>query len=146
MPKETKPKGVCDGDTPLTPITAKERRKLDKSIKQKYDRFRRRYPEVHGKVVDFITHSTEDGTLYFSVRFKDKTDFSLRYACDMFVVGADFCDFKTGDFEMIREYMRPIPRQRLHAARNRHSEFSDSKESVGGVCEDHCSGIRTESY
>jgi len=48
--------------------------------------------------------------LYFSVRFKDKTDFSLRYACDMFVVGADFCDFKTGDFEMLRDYMRPIPR------------------------------------
>jgi hypothetical protein len=77
---------------------------------EEYDRFRRRYPEVHGKVVDFITHSIEDGTLYFSVRFKDKTDFSLRYACDMFVVGADFCDFKTGDCEMIREYMKPIPR------------------------------------
>lgn len=62
------------------------------------------------EVVDFIGHSIEDGTLYFSVRFKDKTDFSLRYACDMFVVGADFCDVKTGDYEMIREYMRPIPR------------------------------------
>jgi hypothetical protein len=49
-----------------------------------------------------------DGTLYVSVRFKDKTDFSLRYACDMFVVGADICDMKTGDYEMIREYMRPI--------------------------------------
>jgi hypothetical protein len=73
MPKKTKPKAVCDGDTPLTPITAKERRKLEKSIKKKYDRFRMRYPEVHGKVVDFITHSIEDGTLYFSVRFKDKT-------------------------------------------------------------------------
>src|SRR6266404_5138817 len=110
MPKKTKPKAVCDGDSSLTPITAKERRKIAKSIKKKYDGFRRRYPEVHGKVVDFITHSIEDGTLYFSLRFKDKTDFSLRYACDMFVVGADFCDFKTGDFEMIREYMRPIPR------------------------------------
>src|SRR3981081_509705 len=110
MPKKTKPKAECDWDTPLTPIMAKERRELDKSIKKKYDRFRRRYPEVHGRVVDFITHSIEDGTLYFTVRFKDKTDFSLRYACDMFVVGADFCDFKTGDFEMIHEYMRPIPR------------------------------------
>jgi hypothetical protein len=109
MPKKTKPKAVCDGDTPPAPITAKERRKIAKSIKKKYDGFRGRYPEVHGKVVDFITHSIEDGTLYFSVRFKDKTDFSLRYACDMFAVGADFCDFKTGDFEMIREYMRPIP-------------------------------------
>jgi hypothetical protein len=37
MPKQIKPKAV-------------ERRKLDKSIKKKYDRFRRRYPEVHGKV------------------------------------------------------------------------------------------------
>jgi hypothetical protein len=26
------------------------------------------------------------------------------------VVGAGFCDFKTGDFEMIREQMRPISR------------------------------------
>ncbi len=66
MPKKTKPKAVCDGDTPLTPITAKERRKLAKSIKKKYQGYRRRYPEVHGKVVDFITHSIEDGTLYFS--------------------------------------------------------------------------------
>jgi hypothetical protein len=124
MPKKTRPKTVCGRDTPLTPITAKERRKLDKSIKKKYDRFRRRYPEVHGKVVDFITHSIEDGTLYFSVRFKDKTDFSLRYACDMFVVGADFCDFKTGDFEMIREYMRP-DRQTLasHFRNQSHSEM-----------------------
>jgi len=110
MPKKTKSKAVSDGDTRLTPITTKERRKLDKSIKKKYARLRRRYPEVHGEVVDFISHSIEDGTLYFTVRFKDKTDFSLRYACDMFAVGADFCDLKTGDSEMIREYMRPIPR------------------------------------
>ena len=110
MPKKRKPKVASTGDTRLTPITEKERRNLDERIKKKYDRFRRRYPEIHGKVVDFITHSIEDGTLYFTVRFKDKTDFSLRYACDMFVVGADFCDFKTGDFETLREYMRPIPR------------------------------------
>jgi hypothetical protein len=110
MSKKRKPKAVCDGDTPLSPITAKVRRRIAKSIKKKYDGFRRRYPEVHGKVVDFITHSIEDGTLYLSVRFTDKTDFSLRYACDMFVVGADFCDFEKGDFEVIREYMKPIPR------------------------------------
>jgi hypothetical protein len=108
MPK--KPKIVWVGSTPITPISAKERRKINKSIKKRSERLRRRYPEVRGKVVDFISHSIEDGTLYISVRFKDKTDFSLRYACDMFVVGADICDVKTGDYEMIREYMRPIPR------------------------------------
>jgi hypothetical protein len=110
MPKKRKPKAASVGDTPLTPITAKERKELHKSIKKKYARLRKRYPEVHGRVVDFITHSIEDGTLYFSVRFKDKTDFSLRYACDMVVVGAEFGDFRTGDFAMIHEYMRPIPR------------------------------------
>jgi hypothetical protein len=55
MPKKRKPKIASAGNTPPTPITAKERRELDKSIKKKYDRFRRRYPEVHGRVVDFIT-------------------------------------------------------------------------------------------
>src|SRR5256885_9773516 len=110
MPKKKKPKAVLVDGIPIKPISPAEHRRLKSRIKKKYDRFRRRYPEVHGKVVDFITHSIEDGTLYFSVRFKDKTDFSLRYACDMFVVGADFCDFKTGDFEMIHEYMKPIPR------------------------------------
>jgi hypothetical protein len=79
MPKKRKPKVASTEDTPLTPITAKERRNLDKRFMKKYDRFRR-YPEIHGKVVDFITHSIEDGTLHFTVRFKDKTDFSLRYA------------------------------------------------------------------
>src|ERR1700691_1176415 len=108
MPK--KRRVVWVGGSPITPVSAKERRKIDKSITRRLKRLRKRYPEVHGKIVDFISHSLEDGTLYFTVRFKDKTDFSLRYACDMFVVGADFCDVKTGDFEMIREYMRPISR------------------------------------
>lgn len=108
MPK--KPKVVWVGSTPITPISAKERRKLDKRAKKRYERLRKRYPEVRGKVVDFISHSIENGTVYFTVRFKDKTDFSLRYACDMFVVGADLCDVKTGDYKIIREYMRPISR------------------------------------
>jgi hypothetical protein len=69
-----------------------------------------KYPEVHGKVVDFITHTIDDGTLYFTVRFMDQTSFCVRYACDMFAVGAELSDWQTGDFHIIREYMRPIPR------------------------------------
>ncbi|MGH9686527.1 MAG: hypothetical protein ACRD5K_05485 [Candidatus Acidiferrales bacterium] len=110
MAKKKKPKVVWVGSTPVTPISAKEHKRLNGAIKKRYERFRRKYPEVRGKVVDFITQSIEDGTLYIGIRFKDKTDFSLRYACDMFIVGADICDVKTGDYEMIREYMRPIPR------------------------------------
>jgi hypothetical protein len=44
MPKKRKPKAVCDEDRPLTPITAKERREIRKSIKKKYDGFRREIP------------------------------------------------------------------------------------------------------
>jgi len=97
-------------DTPITPITAKQSRELDRRIQKRKERLRKRYPEVHGRVVDYITHSIDDGTLFFSVVFKDKTNFSLRFACEMFIVGADFGDTRTGDLEIVREYMKPILR------------------------------------
>jgi hypothetical protein len=95
---------------PITPIPPKERKKLQELMKKRLKMRRKRYPEVRGKVVDFISHSIDDGTLCMSVCFKDKTIFSLRYACDMFIVGADVSDWKTGNYEIIREYMKPIPR------------------------------------
>jgi len=70
----------------------------------------RRYPGVQGKVVDYISHSIDDGTLCVNVCFKDKTLFSFRFACDISMVGADLSDWKTGNYEMIREYIKPIPR------------------------------------
>jgi hypothetical protein len=94
----------------MTRITAKVRKEIEKRSKQREERLRRKYPEVHGKVVDFIAHTIDDGTLYFTVRFEDQTSFCLRYACDMFAAGADFSDWCSGDFHIIREYMKPIPR------------------------------------
>jgi hypothetical protein len=70
----------------------------------------RRYPGVQGKVVDYISHSIDDGTLCVNVCFTDKTLFSLRFACDIFITVADMSDWTTGNYEMIREYMKPIPR------------------------------------
>jgi hypothetical protein len=93
----------------MTRITAEERRAIEKRSKQREARLRRKYPEVHGKVVDFITHTIDDGTLYFTVRFTDKTSFCLRYVSEMFVVSADLSDWQSGDFHIIREYMKPIP-------------------------------------
>jgi hypothetical protein len=52
----------------------------------------------------------DDGTLYFTVRFTDQTSFCVRYAWDMFAVGAELSDWQSGDFHIIREYMKPIPR------------------------------------
>jgi hypothetical protein len=39
---------------------------------------RRKYPEVRGKVVDYISHSIDDGVLCMNVCFKDETLFSYR--------------------------------------------------------------------
>jgi hypothetical protein len=108
MPK--KPKIVWVGTTPVTPLTSKERKKLHKLMKRRLDIRRRKYLEVRGKVVDYISHSIDDGILCMNVCFKDKTLFSFRFACDMFIVGADLSDWKTGNYDIIREYMEPIPR------------------------------------
>ncbi len=70
----------------------------------------RRYPDLQGKVLDYVSHSIDDGTLCVNVCFSDKTLFSLRFACDISIVSADLSDWKTGNYEMIREYMKPIPR------------------------------------
>ena len=109
-PGPKKPEVVCDGSTPVTRITPQKLKKLHKLMKKRLAMRRKKYPEVHGKVVDYITHSIDDGTLYFAVWFKDKTGFSLRYACDMFVVSADFTDWNTGNEKIIRRYMKPIPK------------------------------------
>ena len=87
-----KPKVVWVGSTPITPITAKEHRELAKRIRKRREKLRKVYPEVHGKVVDYISHSIDDGTLCMSVCFKDKTIFSFRFACEIFIVGADLSD------------------------------------------------------
>jgi hypothetical protein len=107
-----KPKLVWVGSTPVTPITAKQSRELDRRLQKRKEQLRKRYPEVHGRVVDYVSHSIDDRTLFVNVAFKDKTNLSLRFACEMFIVGADFMDTRTGDLEVVREYMKPILRQR----------------------------------
>jgi hypothetical protein len=47
---------------------------------------------------------------FASTSFMDKTLFSLRFACDIFITVADMSNWKTGNYEMIREYMKPIQR------------------------------------
>jgi hypothetical protein len=53
----------------MAPMTPKERRQMERRNKQRAKRLRGKYPEVHGKVVDFIAHTIDDGTLYFTVPF-----------------------------------------------------------------------------
>jgi hypothetical protein len=48
--------------------------------------------------------------IFTVVFYKDKTNFSLRFGCAIFIAGADFGDMRTGDLEIVREYVKPILR------------------------------------
>jgi hypothetical protein len=105
-----KRKIVRVGIMPITPIPIKERKQIAKQLEKEREHLRNMYPEIHSKVVDFITHGVSDGVLYVSVRFKDNTNLSIRNAAEMFVVGVDLSDWQTGNMDIIREYIKPIPR------------------------------------
>jgi hypothetical protein len=101
-----KPKVVMLDGIAVTPITPEERKELDEALKKGHEKLRDRYREVHGKAVDWISHSVEEGSLYVNIRFKDKTDFSLQFSLQIVIDGIDLSDMKTGDCEFIRRYYK----------------------------------------
>jgi hypothetical protein len=46
-----------DREHAITPITDKKSRKIDKSIRKRREKLRQCYPEVYGKVVDYISRT-----------------------------------------------------------------------------------------
>src|ERR1700722_17518595 len=86
----------------VTPAGRKERVKIAKRLTKRYERLREKYPEVHGKVVDFVTRPRTERW------FTDKTELTLRYRIRMLASGAVLFDVKTGDLDLIRRYIRPI--------------------------------------
>jgi len=103
---EKKSKVMMVDGIPIKPISAAESRRLEKRIKKRHEKLRRRYPEVHGKKVDWISHGYEEGYLYFNVRFTDGKNFSISCSPAIVTDFVDFSDMKTGDDVIIREYYR----------------------------------------
>jgi len=66
----------------------------------------RRYSGLHGKVVDWVEHSFEEGLLYLHVRFTDKTELCWRIATRMMIEEGDLSDWKSGDFKQLRVFVR----------------------------------------
>src|SRR5258706_9546633 len=106
MPKKKKTEAVMVDGIPIKPISPAEHMRLDRRIKKKYEKLRRRYPEVHGKKVDWISHWHEEGYLSFNVRFTDGKNFSILCSPTIVTNIVDFSDVKTGDSVIIREYYR----------------------------------------
>src|SRR5712664_1298557 len=101
-----KPKTVRVGDIEVTPVTAAEHRAIDRKIKKRYARLRKRYKEIRGKKVDWISHSYEEGSLYVGVRFMDGTYFSLDFSPQIVTEGVEFSDMSTGDEKLLKVYYR----------------------------------------
>jgi|SRR5579859_2062562 len=99
-------KAAQEGEITVTRITAKERRRINKKIKRRHQQLRNKYCQIHGKVVDWISHSFEEGSLYVSIRFKDKTEFSLQFSPQIVTDSIDLSDIHTSNSKIIREYYR----------------------------------------
>jgi len=68
---------------------------------------RRRYRGVEGKSVEYIETSFDHDYKYVSVRFEDKTCFTLSLRSDIFPHVVGLYDLATGDSKVIREYVIP---------------------------------------
>lgn len=66
----------------------------------------RQYRGLHGKVVDWVEHKFEEGLLYIHVRFVDKTELCWRIATCMTIEEGDLSDWKSGDFNQLRVFVR----------------------------------------
>jgi len=106
MMRKKKQKIVWVGNTPVTPWTAEEHRRIARRIRARQEKLRRKYKEVRGKNVDWVSHSIEDGCLYFTVRFMDKTALHLQVSSAVVVEGLELSDWTTGDDKVLRTYYR----------------------------------------
>ncbi|HJZ66166.1 MAG TPA: hypothetical protein VKD70_17710 [Candidatus Acidoferrum sp.] len=61
---------------------------------------------MHGKVVEWVEHKFEEGSLYIHVRFTDKTELSWRIVTRMAIEEADLADWTSGDFKQLRVFVR----------------------------------------
>jgi hypothetical protein len=64
------------------------------------------YGGLQGKVVDRVEHEFEEGVLFLHVRFTDKTELCWRIAARMTIERADISDWKTGNLEQLRVFVR----------------------------------------
>jgi hypothetical protein len=104
MTKAKKPKIVVVGNTPTTPVSVKERRRIKDRIKRKYDQLRRKYKAVRGKRVDWIDYSLEEHWLYVNIHFTDRTSFHLMFEPQVVVNGIELNDWKSGDAKILKTY------------------------------------------
>jgi hypothetical protein len=66
----------------------------------------RRYPGLHGKVIDWVEHTFEEGRLYINVRFADHTELCWQITTSLMIERGDLSDWKSGDFKQLGVFVR----------------------------------------
>jgi hypothetical protein len=66
----------------------------------------RQYSGLQGRVVERVEHRFEEGLLYIHLRFADKTELCWRIATRITIEEGDLSDWKSGDFEQLRVFVR----------------------------------------
>lgn len=69
---------------------------MDRQIKKKQKTLRKKYPEVHGKEVDWISHGYENEYLFLNVRFIDGKNFAIVCGSTIVTDLAVFSDMTIG--------------------------------------------------
>ena len=65
----------------------------------------KRYPGVEGKTVAYVQTRNEGDTLYFHIRFTDKTFLGISVAPSVRVHSADLYAESSGDYEVLKDYV-----------------------------------------
>jgi hypothetical protein len=63
--------------------------------------------EIHGKQIDYVTHTYEDGWLYINLYFADGTNFSMDFTVNepsIIPRAIEYGDLKSGDYHNIKTY------------------------------------------
>jgi hypothetical protein len=84
-----------------------ERKNLDRFHEQRKAKVRKKYPEIHGKQIDYVTHTYEDGWLYISLYFTDGTNFSMDFTVNepsIIPRAIEYGHMSDGDYHNIRTY------------------------------------------
>lgn len=92
-------------------ISKAEREKLDGFHEQRKAKLRKKYPEIHGKKLDYVTHSFEEedggGWLYLNLYFTDGTDLSMDFSMNNPAIvprRIEYGNMSKGNYENIRTY------------------------------------------
>lgn len=65
----------------------------------------KQYPSVRGKLVDWVEHKFEEGTLYIYIRFQDKTELTFALGCRLVIEEAVLGNLSTGNYKTIKNFV-----------------------------------------